>query len=259
LYRTGDRVRHLPDGQLQFLGRLDSQVKLHGVRIELGEIEALLYEHPAVAQAVVRLQPSGAPAGEPRLVAYVVPAQAQPAAHGDQAGPPVSDPASLVERLRAALRERLPAAMVPTALVLLDRLPLTANGKLDWAALPDPQLHAAQLPYEAPRNQVEQTLAAIWSEVLGVEKVSINANFFDLGGHSLLLVQVFDRVQAAFPRELSIVDLFRHPTLSSLAQFLSQAAPQALPQQAIDGRAERQRAGRDRQKELMKQGRGGAS
>jgi acyl carrier protein len=148
--------------------------------------------------------------------------------------------------------------MVPTAFVVLDRLPLNRHGKLDRQALPDPQAHAdaAQMSYEAPRNQIEQMVAAIWAEVLHVEKVGINANFFDLGGHSLLMVQVCDRVQAAFGRELSLVEMFRHPTVSALASYLGHE-PISVPLQATDERAQRQVAARERQQQRMKKGREG--
>ncbi|HEX2190549.1 MAG TPA: amino acid adenylation domain-containing protein, partial [Longimicrobiaceae bacterium] len=197
LYRTGDRVRWLPDGSVEFLGRTDHQVKIRGFRIEPGEIEARLREHPAVRQAVV-LAREDAP-GEKRLVAYVV---------GEAAA----------DALRAHLDACLPAYMVPAAYVPLEALPLTSNGKLDRGALPAPDGAAyARRGHEPPRNLTERVLAEIWTEVLGVEQVGRRDHFFDLGGHSLLAVRLVSRMREALNPAATVEDVFAHPTLCDLA------------------------------------------
>ncbi len=176
-YRTGDRVRWLPDGNLEFLGRIDFQVKVRGYRIELGEIEERLKDHPAVRHAAVLVREDKP--GDTRLVAYWV---------GDG---PVE-----IESLRAHLGERLPAYMVPAAYVRLEQLPLGRTGKLDRKALPAPEADAySSRDYEPPVGEVEEALAEIWAEVLGIERVGRWDNFFELGGHSLLAVTLLDRMR----------------------------------------------------------------
>jgi acyl-CoA synthetase (AMP-forming)/AMP-acid ligase II len=199
LYRTGDRVRWLSDGSLEFLGRTDHQVKVRGFRIEPGEIEARLAEHPGVREAVV-LAREDTP-GDRRLVAYVV-----------------GDETATAEAFRAHLGKTLPAYMVPAAYVRLEALPLTPNGKVDRKALPAPEgdAHAAR-EYEAPVGKVEQALAEIWAELLGVERVGRGDGFFMLGGHSLLVVQMISRVRQAMEVELALGAVFETPVLSALA------------------------------------------
>ncbi|HVF62225.1 MAG TPA: amino acid adenylation domain-containing protein [Thermoanaerobaculia bacterium] len=204
LYRTGDLTRLRPDGAIEYLGRLDHQIKLRGFRIELGEIEAALRAHPAVREVVVVARGAGEAM---RLVAYLVGAGGEPPA----------------DALREHLRSRLPEHMVPSAFVPLPALPLSPNGKVDRKALPDP---AAALPAAArvaPRTLAEELVAEIWREVLERESVGVQDNFFDLGGHSLKLVQVQRRLEERTGRELSIVDLFRHPTIAALAEHLAGA------------------------------------
>jgi amino acid adenylation domain-containing protein len=205
LYRTGDRARWVEGGVLEYLGRLDEQVKVSGIRIEPGEIEAALLAQPGVREcaAVVR-ETAG---GEKRLVAYVV---ADGAAGGDG--------------LRAALRGALPQHLVPSAIVHLDRLPLTPNGKLDRRALPEPEA-APAAPAVAPRTELEARVAEVWRSVLERPDVGVHENFFDLGGTSLLLYRVFSRVRE-LRRDLRVVDLFRYPTVESLAGYLG-AEPHA--------------------------------
>ncbi|HET7460810.1 MAG TPA: amino acid adenylation domain-containing protein [Longimicrobium sp.] len=195
MYRTGDRVRWLGDGRLEFLGRWDEQVKVRGFRIEPGEVESVLAAFPGVegARVVVR-EPRP---GDKRLVAYV-------------AG------TASAEGLRAHARRRLPEHMVPHAFVPVDRLPLTPNGKLDRAALPEPAWEAPG--DEAPRTPVQEVLAGIWAEVLGVERVGVGAGFFDLGGHSLLATRVAARVRQALGVELPVRALFEGPTVAELAE-----------------------------------------
>jgi acyl-coenzyme A synthetase/AMP-(fatty) acid ligase/acyl carrier protein len=196
LYRTGDRVRWMADGTLEYLGRLDEQVKIRGFRIELGEIEVRLAEHPDVREAVV-LAREDVP-GDRRLVAYV-------------AGAVEAD------ALRTHMRQSLPEYMVPSAFMVLDRLPLTANGKVDRKALPAPELASAEDRYVAPRTPSEEVLAGIWAEVLGVERVGVEESFFDLGGHSLLAARVMSRVREMFDVELPLRALFEGPTVAEMA------------------------------------------
>ncbi|HEU4560668.1 MAG TPA: amino acid adenylation domain-containing protein [Longimicrobium sp.] len=199
LYRTGDRVRWLPDGSLEFLGRTDFQVKVRGFRIEPGEIEARLAEHPAVREAVVLVREDRP--GEKRLVAYVA-----------------GDETAAADVLRAHLSERLPEYMVPAAYVRLEMLPLTPNGKVDRRALPAPEGDAfPPREYEAPVGETEEVLAEIWAEVLGVERVGRNDHFFELGGHSLLAVRVISRLREVLGVEVRIADVFDKPVLSALA------------------------------------------
>jgi aspartate racemase len=219
LYRTGDLVRYLPDGNLEFLGRIDTQVKVRGYRIELGEIEAVLLSHPAVRSAVVVAREEEA--RDKRLVAYVV---------GE------TESVAVIE-LRAYLKEKLPEYMMPSAFVMLDALPLTANGKVDRRALPAPERGRAEggNEYVAPRTPVEEMVAGIWSEVLGVERVGVNDNFFELGGHSLLATRVISRLSGAGYRELPLRSLFEKPTVAELALLIEQTRqPQpSEPQEVI--------------------------
>ena len=215
LYRTGDLARWRSDGELEFLGRTDFQVKVRGFRVELGEIEARLREHPAVRDAAVIVR-EDAP-GDRRLVAYVVGVEAIEAIEGGESVGGVGgvDAAAL----RAHLAGRLPEYMVPAAYVRLAALPLTSSGKLDRGALPAPEGGAyASREYEPPVNETEEALAAIWAEVLGVERVGRRDDFFDLGGHSLLAVRVVSRVRQALGVELPPGELFNRPVLQDLAR-----------------------------------------
>ncbi len=208
LYRTGDLGRYLPSGEIEFLGREDFQVKIRGYRIELGEIEAVLTQQPGVAQVVVVVREDTP--GDKRLVAYVVPAPG--------AVPPSP------EALRQAAQEHLPDYMVPAAVMLLETLPLTANGKVDRRALPAPDWAAArsQETTAAPRTEVEQKVADLWKQVLGVEQVGIHDNFFELGGHSVLAVQLLARIFEAFQINLPLRTLFEEPTIAELSAHLVQ-------------------------------------
>ncbi|HYG61349.1 MAG TPA: amino acid adenylation domain-containing protein, partial [Thermoanaerobaculia bacterium] len=199
IYRTGDLVRYLPDGDIDFQGRLDHQVKLRGLRIELGEIEARLAQHPQVREATVLVREDRP--GDRRLVAYWVPADE----------PPADD------ELRDFLRERLPAYMVPAAFIVLPALPLTPNGKVDRKALPAPERQSTEETWRAPRTQVEEILAGIWAELLGLERVGTADSFFELGGHSLLATQVMSRLRSAFDVEIPLRDVFEAPILSDFA------------------------------------------
>ena len=202
LYRTGDLVRLAPDGRIDFLGRADDQVKVRGYRIEPGEIEAVLLDHPAVGEAVVVVREDAR--GEARLVAYVVPRE--PAAGGT----------ALAAELRGLLAGRLPAYMVPSAFVTLEALPLTATGKVDRRALPAPDLAADDVT-EAPRDQVEELVADLWKDVLGIERVGRDDDFFACGGHSLRATQLASRLKQAFDVDLPLKAVFEDPTVARLA------------------------------------------
>jgi acyl carrier protein len=194
---------------VDFLGRLDHQVKIRGHRIELGEVEAVLSSHPAVREAVVVVREDTP--GDPRIVAYLVP-------HPGESAPAAA--------LRAHLRTKLPEFMVPTHFVALAQLPRTPNEKIDRKALPAPNETApageAQLPGdEGPHGELERLIAQIWQEVLRVPRVELHDNFFDLGGHSLLAIQVHTRLCKALDREISIADYFQFPTVGALARYLA--------------------------------------
>lgn len=202
LYRSGDRVRQLADGNLEFLGRVDRQIKLRGFRIELEEIEKALLNLPQVQQVWVGLNEDSA--NELHLAAWIV------CEHQDP------------QNIRDALAQQLPEPMIPSQLFFLDALPLTANGKVDQAALKkmEPTGVAAHAPYLAPRSALESVLAIIWQDVLGVEKVGVHDEFFLLGGHSLLLIVVNTRIKELFRKELSTGDLFKARTLEEMANLL---------------------------------------
>jgi acyl carrier protein len=205
LYRTGDLARYSSDGVVEFLGRIDHQVKLRGFRVEPAEIETVLEQHPAVRQAVV-LPRDDLPGGR-GLVAYLVANQ---------------EAISTRKALRGYLRERLPNYMVPAALVFLDALPLTPNGKVDRAALPAPDQLRPEPgeAFVAPRTRIEVKLAEIWAQVLGLERVGVHDSFFDLGGHSLLATQVMSRVRETFHMDLPLRCIFERPTIGGLAAFI---------------------------------------
>ena len=215
LYRSGDLARRLRDGRIEVLGRIDHQVKLRGFRIELGEIESVLAEHPQVRQAVVVCREDRP--GDKRLVAYVI-----GAADGAE--------------LRAHARQHLPEYMLPSAYVALAQYPLTPNGKVDRKALPAPDADALEAQaYVAPRNGEEETLARLWAEVLGLERVGIHDDFFDLGGHSLLATQLITRVQKAFGGEIALRSLFEAPSVAGFAELLLRQRMDSVDADALAG------------------------
>ncbi|HIK04902.1 MAG TPA: amino acid adenylation domain-containing protein [Trichormus sp. M33_DOE_039] len=210
LYKTGDLAVYLPDGNLKFLGRIDHQVKIRGFRIELGEIEARLNEHPAVRQAIVVAREDVL--GNQRLITYVVPISA-----ADQ---PLQEITPKI--LRSFLRQKLPNYMIPSAFFLLDELPLTPNGKIDRRALPVPKsFQREQEHYIAPRTPLEKQLADIWSHLLGIETISIDDNFCELGGTSLLTIQLIAELREAFQLDITLENFLRLPTVSGLAQTIT--------------------------------------
>jgi len=211
LYRTGDMGRLRADGSIEFVGRLDNQVKLRGFRIELGEIEAVLSQHPAVQETVVRLREE--PAGEKRLVAYWVSNQAL---------------ATDTIELRRFLQEKLPNYMIPSVLVQIEVMPLTPTGKIDRRALPAPEQADLEKSFVAPRTEVEERLASIWAEVLHMEPVGIHDNFFELGGHSLLATQVIVRLNESFSVDIPLRSLFETPTVAGLAEIITQGLAETV-------------------------------
>ncbi len=231
LYKTGDRARWLPDGNLEYLGRLDRQVKIRGHRIELGEVEATLRHLPGVADAAVIATPGpgsapedASPSSDLRLVAYVAPSHP---------GPVSSDETLTPDSLRSGLAHNMPAYLLPAAIIILDSLPLTPNGKLDRNALPPPDW--TRLPtlstnhHQPPRTEMEKVIANIWTSVLGVDvqQISTKDSFFELGGHSLALLRAHGQLQKTLHREIKVTDLFHVPTIEQLAQYLESMASAA--------------------------------
>jgi acyl carrier protein len=237
LYKSGDLVRYLQDGSIEFLGRIDHQVKIRGFRIESGEIEMVLGQHPAVRKAVV-IAREDVP-GEKRLVAYVV------ASH--ESTPTFSE-------LRSFLKEKLPDYMIPSAFVYPDALPITPHGKVDRRALPAPEQSRSELEavYVAPQSEVERIIAEVWQQVLRIEQVGMHDNFFDLGGHSLLLIQIHNKFQELFKKEIPIADIFRYPTIKALAGHLTQEENDRVSIQQTSDSIEKLIEGKNRMKQLYK-------
>jgi amino acid adenylation domain-containing protein len=214
LYKTGDMARYLPDGNIEFLGRLDHQVKIRGFRIELGEIETVLRQHPAVREAIVAAREDGS--GEQHLVAYVV----------AQGNPLVSN-----TELRGFLKEKLPDYMVPAIFEALDKLPLMPNGKVDRGALPEPRRTRSEgrNGFVAPRNALELQLSNLWEEVLGIRPVGVKDNFFELGGHSLAAVRLFALIEKRLGKKVPLAILFQGATVEHLASILRQHTKETAP------------------------------
>jgi amino acid adenylation domain-containing protein len=210
LYQTGDLVRFRPDGEIEFLGRVDQQVKIRGFRIELGEIEAELNAHAAIRQAVAIARPGIT--GDNQLVAYLVKEEPPGEPHGQ-------DGTLTTTALREYLATRVPEYMIPSQYVFLEQMPLTPNGKIDRKQLPepDPNLRPEERAYVAPRTKIEETIAGIWTELLGVERISVNDGFFELGGDSLLISRLVARIHTVFDVNLPIRSIFLTPTLKNIA------------------------------------------
>jgi len=232
LYKTGDLCKFLPDGAIDYLGRLDFQVKIRGLRIEIGEIESVLGRHPAIREVVVVAR-EDAP-GDKRLVAYVV----------------AKGPSGInVEELRAFLKGKLADYMVPSAFVQMEAFPLTSSGKADRKALPAPAGgRQVDTDYVAPQSDAEKTIGEIWKEFLKLEAVGTHDNFFDLGGHSLLLVRVMNRLKPLFGRPLTVVDMFQRPTIHELAKFLTEDPKTTPSSDSLQERVNRQKEALRRQK-----------
>jgi hypothetical protein len=209
------------------MGRTDDQVKIRGFRIEPSEIKAVLEQHPAVREAVVLVRDKES--GERYLAAYVVPLKGQDVGDGD---------------LRNFLKTRLPDYMLPASFVLLESLPLTPNGKVDRRALPAAESPAPErrAGYAPPQTEIERIVADVWGQVLQLERVSIHDSFFDLGGHSLLMIKANSKLREALNRDIPIVAMFDHPTVCMLARYLSQGQAESSSLQKIRDRANRQKA-----------------
>jgi natural product biosynthesis luciferase-like monooxygenase protein len=224
IYWTGDLAKYRDNGIIDFLGRVDHQVKIRGYRIELGEIEALLGKHDSVRDCVLLLREDTP--GDQRLVAYVVAKTVAPD----------------VGELKNHLRKQLPEYMVPNDIVVLDAMPLTPNGKIDRKQLPSPQglSQAVMADYVAPENELQEIIVSVWQETLQIDKIGVNDNFFDLGGHSLLIVRVHQQLKAKVEKPISLTDLYRFPTIRTLTEFLNNDDVNASLKQSSD-RAQRRR------------------
>jgi len=240
MYRTGDRVRFLPDGNLEFIDRIDEQIKIRGYRVELGEIEVVLESAPQVKDAVVVAKKTGS---DLRLIAYVIP---ENSAEFDEAG------------VRLFLKKRIPDFMIPAIFVTMEKFPLTANGKVDKKALPEPEISGSERKVVRPGTDLERKLAQIWKEILHVDDVSIHDSFFDMGGHSLSIIQVQGKIREQMDIEIDVVDIFKYPTIHSLAQHLEdQNAKNKTLQKSMD-RATKQREATSRMQQMrMRQRRKG--
>ncbi|MFW6295863.1 MAG: non-ribosomal peptide synthetase [Halothece sp.] len=232
LYKTGDLVRYLPDGNLQYIGRKDNQVKVRGFRIELGEVEAILAQHPTVKETAVTVKTDEV--GNVRLVAYLV-----------------TDSEITREELQQFLRQSLPSYSIPSQFVFLETLPLTPSGKVDRRSLPEVTIARSQLAtnYTPPNSNLEQQIAEIWQKILDVETVGIDDNFFDLGGHSLLIVQVRSQLETLLKREIPLVTLFQYPTIRSLANYLNDSKRDRAHLQATVNRAQKRAQMRSQQQQ----------
>ena len=260
LYQTGDLARWQADGTIEYVGRVDNQVKMRGFRIELGEIEAVLQAHPAITEAVVvahevrhgqvptELDKPGGALSEPE---GTLPDATSRGLSGDCAALPRQYP----RNCGSFLHEKLPDYMVPSLFVWLEALPRLPNGKVDRRALPVPESWRpeSEAVYVAPRNEVQRTIATIWQEVLRVEKVGIHDNFFDLGGHSLLMAKVWNKLHHRFHQPLSMVDMFQYPTIHALATYISQENKAPLAPPHTDALDEKLQAGKSRlQQQLLR-------
>ncbi len=239
LYKTGDLARYRPDGNIEFLGRIDYQVKIRGNRIELGEIEAVIKQHPKVREIVV-VSREDIP-NDHRLIVYLVTHQ---------------EATLSVNELRDFLKKKLPEYMLPSAFMVLNALPLTPNGKVDRRALPTPENLRPELTaaYQPPQSEMEKTISQVWQQVLYLEKVGIHDNFFDLGGNSLLMIQVNNKLRAILQQDISVVTMFQNPTINLLAQYLSQKTAEKSVFEPMRDRVQKQIQASKRQRQLfMKQ------
>ncbi|BBD64377.1 amino acid adenylation domain-containing protein [Nostoc commune NIES-4072] len=236
LYKTGDLVRFLPSGDIEYIGRIDNQVKIRGFRVELGEIETVINQHPSISTSVVILQKDKS--GNQILIAYIT---LQP------------DKTLTTPELRRFLQNKLLDHALPTAFMILEALPLTSNGKVDRQALPMPDVLRPELEvtYVIPQTEVEKTIASVWQKALNLEKIGIHDNFFEIGGHSLLLVTVHSQLQEILKVELSTLDLFRYPTINSLANYLNSSPNPTEFLQENDTQAEKISSGKAQQRKRL--------
>ncbi len=236
LYKTGDLCKFLPDGAIDYLGRLDFQVKIRGLRIEIGEIESVLSQHPDVREVVVVAREDTP--GDKRLVAYFVSSKSSNVN---------------IDDLRTFLKGKLADYMVPSAFLQMEAFPLTSSGKADRKALPAPAgMRQIETAFVAPQSEAENAIAEIWKEYLKLDAVGVHDNFFDLGGHSLLLVRIMNRLQQVFGRTMTVVDMFQHPTIQGLAEFVTADSQEAPEAGIIRDRAAKQKEALKRQKRLRR-------
>ena len=238
LYKTGDLARYLANGELEYLGRADQQVKVRGYRIELEEIEAAMMEHPAIRESIVIAREEAD--RERRLVGYVV---------AEEEGKLTTD------ELRAYLKEKLPDYMVPAVFVMMETFPLTANGKVDRRALPAPESQRPALGslYIEPHTEMEKVIAAVWLEVLRVEKVGVHDNFFDLGGDSFLMAQACSKLREALDRDISMVEVFTYTSISTLAKYLSRAEAESHVRRQSSAQVETRKESMKQREQFRKQ------
>jgi acyl carrier protein len=225
LYRTGDLARYQSDGNIELLGRLDHQVKIRGHRVELGEVESLLNEHPAVRETVVIAKEVAN--GDKRLVAYVVPREGQLPTRNE---------------LRRYAQERIPDFMVPAQVVIMTAFPQTPNRKIDRRALPSPEADALEIEsdFEPPVTMVEEDVARLWTELLGVQRIGRRDNFFEAGGHSLLAMQLVVRIRERFTVDLPLKNLFERPTVAGLAEVIDALSWSAPVMASVQSAGERE-------------------
>ncbi len=237
LYKTGDIARYLPGGEIEYLGRMDFQVKIRGLRMELGEIEAVLCMHPQISGAVVLAGDDNS--GEQRLIAYVVPAQS---------------PKPSIESLRGGLLKKLPEYMVPALFIFIEEMPLSTNGKIDRKALPEPSLARPEMDqaYAPPSTSLEKNMVEIWRQVLSIEKIGIHDNFFTLGGSSLLVVQAVALVNEKLNRNLPVVKMFQYQTINELAKHLMEDKNARPSNGTVNDRTKRRRTSLYRRKQLAR-------
>jgi acyl carrier protein len=236
LYQTGDLGRYLPDGLIEFIGRADNQVKIRGFRVEIGEIEAVLSHHPSVREnAIVTRDDSD---GQKRLVAFIVPLAGQ-------------RPKSIELRLLAGEVKRLHGS---STFMFLESLPLTPSGKVNRRALPEVEVKRPELEtaYVGPRTELEQVIASIWQQLLGIDKVGMADNFFDLGGNSVQIVQVHTKLKEQLKKEIPVTTLFQYPTIASLGKYLSEGSSPRVNLQEAQDRARRQKLVLSRQLALKR-------
>ncbi len=227
LYKTGDRARYQPNGDLVFLGRKDKQIKLHGYRIELGEIEASFSQIPNVKEVAVMIREDRS--GSLKLAGYFTTQDHKPIAP---------------EELRMTLKDQLPEYMVPTVLMHMLEMPLSSHGKIDFSALPAPSKSTSENASAfAPTGKIQEEIASAWMEALGCGQINQTDNFFDIGGNSLLILQVFKKLEGILPSDCQVIDLFKYPTIQSLANFISnQSGNETVQADKVLSRAAKQRA-----------------
>ncbi len=239
LYKTGDLAKYLPDGSIEYLGRIDFQVKIRGLRVELGEIETRIDEFDGIAQNVVIVSEDSS--GNQTLVAYYT-----EILHGNVD----------VAKLRKYLQDSLPEYMVPQHFIKLNRIPLSSNGKTDRKALPPIKFERrTEAIYIEPRNSEEKIVADVWKDLLKLDKVGIDDSFFDLGGHSLLLIRILGKLKSHFKKELKIIDFFQYPSIRKLVEYLTDNKKDETIAVKVSNIASRQKEFMKKQKKIATKGR----